>query len=125
MLFITAFAEGTEQNTLESVDKLRSEQGFTVLIADERNTSIRFPNPKIGRFFHILNSPVEVLYISATSLVHVLAFQPLLAALAHRKEFGSSSMRSLGSLVRVVDLVLRKLRFQNITKTVWNFTNKL
>ena len=118
LLFIIAFAEGTEQNKLESVDKVRSEQGFT----DERK--IRFPNPKIGRCFHILNSPVEILYMSVTSLVHVLAFQPLLAASAHRKEFGSSSMRGLGSLVRVVDLVLRKLLFQNITNKVRNFTNK-
>ena len=53
--------------------------------------------------------------MSVTSLVHVLEFEPLLAALAHHKEFGSSSMRGLGSLVRVVvplvDLVLRKLLF--------------
>ena len=108
LLLIIAFAQGTEDNKVEAVDMVCSDQGFT----DERK--IRFDNPKIGKCFFILNSPVEILYMSVTSLVHVLAFQPLLAASAHRKEFGSASMRGLGSMVRVVDLVLRKLLFQNI-----------
>lgn len=118
LLFIIAFAEGTEEHKIEAVKSVCSKKGFT----DERK--IRFDNPKIGTCFHYLNSPVEILYMAATSLVHVLGFQPLLAASAHRRECGSSSMRGLGSLVRVVDLVLRKLLFTNITSTFRKFKNR-
>jgi len=75
---------------------------------------IRFNKLKVGTLFRFLLSPVEILYMAVTSLVHTLAFQPLLAASAHRSECGTTSMRGLGSMVRVVDLVLRRLLWVNV-----------
>ena len=51
--------------------------------------------------------------MAVISLVDVLAFQPLLAAAAHRKASASAKimMGGLGSIVRTVDLVIRKLIF--------------
>ena len=105
VLMIIAVAHGTVPNKILAVQQACSAEGFIC------KGLIKLPSPKIGRAFYFLNRPAEILLMAVTSLVHVLAFQPLLAAAAHRNECASAKMGGLGSIVRTVDLVLRKLIF--------------
>jgi hypothetical protein len=108
-LLIVGFAVGTKEHKEKVLKDVCGTRGFV----DEG--FIRFNKLKVGTLFRFLLSPVEILYMAVTSLVHTLAFQPLLAASAHRSECGTTSMRGLGSMVRVVDLVLRRLLWVNVT----------
>ena len=117
-LLIVGFAEGTDENKIKVLQDVCGTRGFV----DEGR--IRFKKLKVGTFFRFMISPVEILYMAVTSLIHTLAFQPLLAASAHRSECGSSSMRGLGSMVRVVDLVLRRLLWVNATEWVLDGATK-
>jgi len=96
-----ALAEGTEDAKTDAAKAVCSKEGF----CDEKK--IRF-SKKIGRAFGILVSPSMIVYIAVESMIYKLAWQPLLAACAHRSEFGSSSMRGLGSTARDVNFVLTR-----------------
>jgi len=111
-LLIVGIAQGTEENKVKVLQDVCGTRGFV----DEGK--IRFKKVKVGTLFRFLISPVEILYMAVTSLIHTLAFQPLLAASAHRSECGTLSMRGLGSMVRVVDLILRRKLWVDLTRTV-------
>ena len=110
-LLVVDFAEGTEENKIKVLQDVCGTRGFV----DEK--IIRFKKVKVGTLFRFLISPVEILYMAVTTLIHTLAFQPLLAASAHRSECGTLSMRGLGSMVRVVDLILRRKLWVNMNMT--------
>ena len=96
-----ALAEGKEDAKIEAAKAVCSTEGFR----DEKK--IRF-SAKTGRAFKILVSPSRILYMAVIRMIYKLAWQPLLAACAHRSEFGSSAMRGLGSMARNVDFVLTR-----------------
>ena len=96
-----ALAEGSVDAKTEAAKAVCSKEGFR----DEKK--IRFPK-KIGRAFGILVSPSMIVYNAVQSMIYKLAWKPLLAACAHRSEFGSSAMRGLGSMARDVNFVLTR-----------------
>jgi hypothetical protein len=111
-LLVVCFAEGTEENKIKVLQDACSTRDFV------DNNIIRFTSVKVSTLFRFLISPVEILYMAVTSLIHTLAFQPLLAVSAHRSECGTLSMRGLGRMVRVVDLILRRKLWANVTLKV-------
>ena len=96
-----ALAEGKEDAKIEAAKAVCSTEGFR----DEKKICF---SSKVGRAFKILVSPSRILYMAVIRMIYKLAWQPLLAACAHRSEFGSSAMRGLGSMARVVDFVLTR-----------------
>jgi hypothetical protein len=96
-----ALAKGTEKNKWEVAKEVRTSWGFR-----ERNL-IQF-SPKVGRMFRLLTTPWFILQVAITRFVHTVAFQPLLAACAHRDQCASSAMRGVGSLLRVILFLLQR-----------------
>ena len=90
-LLIVGFSVGTDENKRKVVQAVCGTEGF--IDQGLMMTLIYFQNVKVGRLYRFLNSPVEILYMSVTRLVHALAIRQLLAACAHRSECGYSSMR--------------------------------
>lgn len=104
-----ALAEGNADAKVEAAKAVCSKEGFR----DEKK--IRF-SAKVGKAFKILVSPHRILYMAVMRMIYKLAWQPLLAACAHRSECGSSAMRGLGSMARVVDFVLTRELFVCLQK---------
>ena len=68
-------------------------------------------NEKQGRCFYILNQPSFRLHIAVQSMIHELAWRPLLAACADNGENATQAMCGVNSMLTTVLLVLRKELF--------------
>ena len=112
-----ALAHGTEDAKVEAGKDVCSKEGFR-----DKN-KIQFPSKKVGRAFGILVSPNKIVYIAIVSMIHKMAWQPLLAACADRSEFGSSAMHGLGSMARAVNFVLTRGLF--VSPSAWNMLYRL
>ena len=86
VLMIIAVAHRTVPNKILAVQQACSAEGFI------GKGLIKVLSPEIGRAFYFLKRSAEIILMAVTSLVHVLAFQPLLAAAAHRNECASAKM---------------------------------
>ena len=96
-----ALADGTRENKIKAMQEV-CKLGFVV-----KNT-ISYANPRVGRAVYYMSQPDFILRLAIVRFLHVICWQPCMAATAHRNDCSMAKIRGMGSIMRTVQWVLTR-----------------
>jgi hypothetical protein len=96
-----ALAEGTRKNKIEAMKEVCN-KGFV----DKKK--IAYENARVGRAIFYMSQPDFILRLAIVRFLHVICWQPCMAATAHRHDCSMTKVRGLGSVFRTVHWVLTR-----------------